>query len=125
MYGQRVRVSPDPPILINGPLAQSGLERETHNFLVRGSNPLGSTNFEQIMKNYDLMRVRNCLQKLHKGDAISDEDLSDAILYLEDVIYIFEDIGIPSMPEYDVFAKALKNDLNCLVSFMEGRDISS
>lgn len=66
--------------------------------------------------------VIDTLHKLHDGEAITDVALDDTMCYLGGVLNIFEDCNIPSMPEYNVFAKALRRDIMTLEGFKRSRD---
>lgn len=62
------------------------------------------------------------LMKLHDGDAINDEELDETITCLTAILEVFTGLRIPSMPEYDVFSKALRKDCQALVDFKFSRE---
>ena len=66
--------------------------------------------------------VAKTLIDLHNGDSISDEALNETIAKLEEIQIIFEGINIKSMPEYEVFSKALRKDLIQLEGFVFARE---
>jgi hypothetical protein len=67
--------------------------------------------------------LRKVIKSIHSGDPITNEELSLAIEDLSYLERIFGDINIPSMPEYNVFAKAIRSELTTLNRYKESRII--
>ena len=66
-------------------------------------------------------QLKRTILSLHDGDPISDEDLNYSIELLNQIKDVFDQDFI-SMPEYKVFVKALRRDIDQLEDFQFSRN---